>query len=228
MKVGRVDEGLGGVQVTEPAGYECARDEELGHQPVLLGTPPAPPCDLGGVGDHRRAAGELDEPVAQPVGDLFHLRAAARVEPGVIRGYRPAVGANTEDTRHLTGHSNPGDIAGVARAGSTGRYRSRRRPVEVLRFLLDLVGGAPVERQLNGGLGQTGTAELEQGRPGALGAHVNAYEKGLAHERKPSPVTETRSKRDTLPAGLDRSTSNALRSPRWKAMKYSRGRCPVV
>ncbi len=116
----------------------------------------------------------------------------------------------------------------MARAGSTGRNRSRRRPVKVLRFLLDLVGGAPVQGQVNGGLTQTGTAELEQGRLGALGAHVNPYEERLAHGTKPSWVTETCSKRDAFPAGLDRSTSNALRSPRWKAMKYSRGRRPVV
>ena len=101
------------------------------------------------MGDHRRAACELDEPVAQALGDLLHLRPAARVEPGIVRRYRPTVGADAENSRHLTGHSDTGDIAGMARAGDTGSDRDSRRPVEVLGLLLDFIGGAPVKGQRN-------------------------------------------------------------------------------
>ena len=180
------------------------------------------------MGDHRRATAELDQAVAQAGGDHFHLLPAARVEPRIVRGDGPAVGADAEHAGHLAGHGHAGHVAGPATTGGAGGDGGRRRLVEVLGLLFDLVGAPPVQAQGHGRLGQAHAAELEDRRLGALGAHVHPDEQGAAHGTELSGARGTRSKREALTPELDSSTSKALRSPRWKAVKYSSARRSVV
>ena len=209
VEVRRVGVRVGAGQPAQPPGDVGARDDEADGARVLGGPVAAPPEDLRRVGDHRRTAGARGHLVAETGGDLLHLGAAAGVEPGVVRRRRAAVGGDSEDARHLPRDRDARHVAGVAaRAAHALGDRLAGGAHEVLGVLLDVLGAVAMERQRQRRLGEAGPVGRVEAGLRALRADVDAGEEAAhaATSWKPPPPSP-------------RCTSNALRSPRWRATK---------